>query len=335
MFDYSYLKEGNMTNKTTVDLTNRIDTVKIGFREFEQVAQCPVQRNHDKRAKEKKTREKLGTLQPQHCIVTVAVLMKDSYDPTSGVTYLANTTFLIDGHTRRKFWQLGYSDNIPEYVLATRFTVDTVQELRELYYTFDNATNVEKPADLAYGACRLLDLQLTNHRLYDVSAFTWAAHFYNKNLFTKSTGYDGHGLINIYSLFRSEVEFLDSFKWNTPYRLHGPLRTATLLFLKKYDDDVAKTIVKRVFTDDFDGRDLDGKYDGVTNLIQWLKKPDEDWAQSYTTIPILTDKFLYWLNQAYLEETTGKERVTKKGNHHGIRSEYVQQSSINPFVAAA
>jgi hypothetical protein len=105
--------------------------------------------------------------------------------------------------------------------------------------------------------------------------------------------------------------------------------------LKKYNDDAAKAIVKRVFTDHFKERDAEGRYDGVTNLIKYLGNPNEDWAQSYTTIPILTDKFLYWLNQAYLEETTGKERVTKKGNHAGIRSEYMQQASINPFVAAA
>lgn len=324
-----------MTNKTTVDLTDGIDTIKIGFREFEQVIQCPVQRNHDKRAKEKKTRDKLAILQPQHCCVAVAILTQDSYDPTSGVTYIANSMFLIDGHTRRKFWQLGYSDRIPEYVLATRFYVDSVRELRELYYTFDNSSNTEKPADLAYGACRLLNLQLTNHRLYDVSAFTWAAHYYNKNLFEKTTGYDGHGLINIYSLFRSEVEFLDSFKWNTPYRIHGCLRTAALLFLKKYNDDAAKTIVKRVFTDDFDGRDVEGRYDGVTHLIQWLKKPDEEWAQSFTTIPVFVEKFLYWLNQAYLENTQGKERVLRKGNHAGMLDEYVQQATVNPFIAAA
>lgn len=324
-----------MTTKQTVDLTDRIDTIKIGFREFEQIIQCPVQRNHDKRAKEKKTRDKLAILQPQHCLVAVATLTKDSYDPTSGVTYIANSMFLIDGHTRRKFWQLEYSDRIPEYVLATRFYVESVQELRELYYTFDNSSNTEKPADLAYGACRLLDLKLTNHRLYDVSAFTWAAHFYNKNLFTKSTGYDGHGLINIYSLFRNEVEFLDSFKWTAPYRIHGCLRTAALLFLKKYNDDAAKNIVQRVFTDDFTGRDADGKLDGATNLIQWLKKPDEDWAQSFVTIPVFVEKFLYWLNQAYLEETQGKERVIKKGNHSGMLDEYVQQATINPFVAAA
>lgn len=327
------LRKEIMTNKPTVDLTDKICTLKIRFKDFEQITQCPVQRNHDKRAKEKKTREKLCVLQPQHCLISVAVLKNNSYDPTSGVTYPENTMFLIDGHTRRKFWQLGYSDKIPESVIATQFFVESVQELRELYYTFDNASNTEKPTDLAYGACRLLSLQLNNHKLYEVSAFTWAAHFYNSKLFTKSTSYDGHGLINIYTLFTNEVKFLDSFKWNAPYKIHGCLRTAALLFLKKYNNDVSRLIVKRAFTDDFLGRDETGRYDGVTNLIQWLKKPDEDWAQSFATIPTLVEKFLYWLNQAYLEETEKKERVSKKGNHAGILGEYEQQASVNPFVS--
>lgn len=324
-----------MTGKTTVDLTDGIDTIKIDFAQFEQVIQCPVQRNHNKRAKEKKTREKLSTLQSQHCCVAIAVLTQDSYDPTSGVTYLAGNMFMIDGHTRREFWRLGYSDRIPSQLLATRFYVATIRELRELYYTFDNSSNVEKPSDLAYGACRLLNLQLKNHKLYDVGAFTWAAHYHNKNLFTKAAGYDGHGIINIYSLFRSEVEFLDSFKWETPYRVPGPLRSAALLFLKKYNDDAAKEIVRRVLTNDFYQRDANGKYDAVTHMILWLVKPGEEWAQSYATIPVFMEKFLYWFNQAHLEATKGKERVAKKGNHAGLLDEYVQQASINPFVAAA
>jgi len=324
-----------MTHQTQVDLTTKIDTIKIDFAQFEGVIQCPVQRNHDKRAKEKRTRTKLSILQPQHCCVAVATLQNDSYDPTSGVTYLANTMFLIDGHTRRKFWQLGYSDKIPKYVLATRFSVNTIKELRELYYTFDNSTNTEQPADLAYGACRLLDLQLKNHKLYDVGAFTWAAHYYNKNLFEKPTGYDGHGLINIYTLFRSEVEFLDSFKWNTPYRLLGPLRSAALLFLARHNDNVSKAIVKRVFTNDFNRKDENDLYDGVTHLILWVTNPKEEFPQSYSTIPVLMEKFLYWLNQAYLEETQGKDRVSKKGNHNGILSEYAQQASVNPLFTVA
>ena len=333
MSNDSYSKRRNtMTTKQSVDLTDKISTIKIGFGEFEKITQCPVQRNHDKRAKDKKTREKLGILQPQHCIVSVAVLREDSYDPTSGVTYMKDTTFLIDGHTRRKFWQLGYSDKIPEYVIASKFSVESIKELRELYYTYDNSSNTEKPADLAYGACRLLNLQLQNHKLYEVSAFTWAAHYYNKNIFTKPTSYDGFGLGQIYSVFKDEVQFLDSFKWNAPYKIHGWIRTAALLFLKKYNNEASKEIVKRVFTDDFQGKDSEGRLDGVTNMIQWLKKPDEEWAQSFSTIPVFVEKSLYWLNQAYLEDTEGKERVSKKGSHIGTLDNYVQKASV---VAAA
>jgi hypothetical protein len=56
--------------------------------------------------------------------------------------------------------------------------------------------------------------------------------------------------------------------------------------------------------------------------LQWLKDKDSDFSQSYTTIPILTEKFLYWLNQAHLEATQGKERVSKKGNHSGVLDTY-------------
>jgi len=308
--------------KSFLNLSNQINSKQVQFAEFERYLDCPVQRNHDKRAKEKKTREKLSNLQAQHCIVASAILTKNSYDEDTGVSHFANTNFLIDGHTRRKFWQLGYSNFVPEELTVLEFEVDSIEKLRDLYYTFDNATNTEKSADLAYGACRYLGIEVKNHKLYEVSGLTWAAHYFNNNLFPKTSGYNGHGLITIYDTFRDEIQFLDSFKWDTPFRIHGPLKTATLLFLKKnQNSEETKNIVKRVFTDDFYSK-IDGKLDGVTHLLQWLKDKDSDFSQSYTTIPILTEKFLYWLNQAHLEATQGKERVSKKGNHSGVLDSY-------------
>lgn len=308
--------------KPKKDLTTQYRVVEMSYDKFKSLPNCPVQRNHKKRAKDKKTREKLSILQPQHCIIASATLTEKSYDPSNGVTYLAGSEFLVDAHTRREFWGENLSDAIPEKLTSLHFDVKSITELRDLYYTFDNSANTEKSADLAYGACRYLNTNLNNHKLYQVTGLTWAAHFYDKQTFPKTSGYDGNGLIVLYSEFNSEIKFLDSFQWDGKIDIPHPLKTASLLFLKKYNNSESKEIVKRVFTDDFQGKDKEGRLDGVTNLLCWIKNKDSDFAANFNTIPDLSGKFLYWLNQAYLEKTQKKDRVYKKGDHSGMLELY-------------
>ena len=58
--------------------------VPYSFEEYLLLKTCPVQRNHVKRARDKKTKEKLGILLPQHTFIATAELTQDSFDPTNG-----------------------------------------------------------------------------------------------------------------------------------------------------------------------------------------------------------------------------------------------------------
>ena len=296
--------------------------------------QSPVQRNHKKRALEKKVFDKLNKLLPQHTMIATAELTCDAFDPVTGKQWYKGQVFLIDAHTRREFWKNGDSDFLPENLTSQHYKVDSIEAVRDLYYTFDNSASAEKSSDLAYGACRYLNMPLKNTNLYQVTGLTWAAHYYNEKQFPKTGGYDGNGLIVIYGEFKEEVKFLDSFAWETKKteKFPHPLKTASLLFLKKHDDDIARSIVKRVYTNKYALPDTKDREDGVTELLNWVKHKDASFAANYDTIPVLTDGFLYWLNQAYLEATEDKERLYKKGSSIGMVEKYAKTVKINEFA---
>ena len=303
--------------------------VPYSFVEYLRLKTCPVQRNHVKRARDKKTKEKLGILLPQHTFIATAELTQDSFDPTNGETYKAGTVFLVDSHTRREFWKLGESDALPERLTSQHYKVASIADLRDLYYTFDNTTNTEKSADLAYGAARYLGVEFKNHKLYQVTGLTWAAHFYSKQQFPKTSGYDGDKLIDVIKEFTHELLFLDSFIWDKKIDIPHPLRSAALMFLKKYNcDEYSRKIVQRVFQDEFAAKDDSRRLDAVTHILEWLKDKNAEFAANFKTIPVLTEKFLYWLNQAYLEDTTGKERLEKKGVSADVLDKYVRISKL-------
>jgi hypothetical protein len=303
--------------------------VPYSFVEYLRLKTCPVQRNHVKRARDKKTKEKLGILLPQHTFIATAELTQDSFDPTNGETYKAGTVFLVDSHTRREFWKLGESDALPERLTSQHYKVASIADLRDLYYTFDNTTNTEKSADLAYGAARYLGVEFKNHKLYQVTGLTWAAHFYSKQQFPKTSGYDGDKLIDVIKEFTHELLFLDSFIWDKKIDIPHPLRSAALMFLKKYNcDEYSRKIVQRVFQDEFAAKDDSRRLDAVTHILEWLKDKNAEFAANFKTIPVLTEKFLYWLNQAYLEDTTGKERLEKKGVSTDVLDKYVRISKL-------
>ena len=138
--------------------------------------QSPVQRNHKKRAGEKKVFEKLNRLLPQHTMIATAELTCDAFDPVTGKQWYKGQVFLIDAHTRREFWKQGLSDFVPENLTSQHYKVDSIEAVRDLYYTFDNSASAEKSSDLAYGACRYLNMPLKNTNLYQVTGLTWAAH---------------------------------------------------------------------------------------------------------------------------------------------------------------
>ena len=289
---------------------------KMTYDELQRPLTAPVQRNHEKRATEPKNREKLSVLQPWHTIVWTSKLTREAYDPLSGKTYRAGDEFLVDGNMRREFWNNYARNGVPKYVRFVRVFADNIEEVRDHYYSHDGALNTEKSVDLAYGATRNLEYELTP-RLYKVMPITWASHFTSKEEFPKAAGFDGPAMINAYRLWRVELVFLDSIKNNKgtwAKCIQASMITAALMFLKANEmSQNSKDIVTRLFTNAFAGPDENGTVDAVTHMLEWVKNGDkEEWQHNFNTMPKHVEKMLYWMCQAE-KELNGTDRVQHYG----------------------
>ena len=284
---------------------------KMTYDELQRPLTAPVQRNHEKRAKEPKNQEKLSVLEPWHTIVWTSKLTRDAYDPLSGKTYRAGDEFLVDGNMRREFWKKYARNGVPKYVYFMRVFADTMEEVRDHYYSHDASLNTEKSVDLAFGATRFLEYKLTP-KLYKVMPITWASHFTSKEEFPKVSGFDGPPMINAYRLWKDELVFLDSIKWDKC--IQASMICSALMFLKANEmSQNSKDIVTRLFTDGYTGKDANNNPDAVTHMLKWVQNGNkEEWQHNYITMPKHVERMLYWMCQAK-KELNGTAHVQHGG----------------------
>jgi len=303
------MKEEEMTNFIEFS-EEQISYPKMTYEELQRPLTAPVQRNHEKRAKQPDNQKKLSVLQPWHTIVWTSKLTRDAYDPLSGKTYRAGDEFLVDGNMRREFWNKYARNGVPKSVRFMRVFADTMEEVRDHYYSHDSKLNAEKSIDLAFGATRFLEYELTP-KLYKVMPITWASHFTSKEEFPKKGGFEGPEMINAYRLWKDELLFLDSIKWENT--IQASMICASLMFLKASEmSQNSKDIVTRLFTDDSDGR-VNGIFDAVTHMLKWVQNGDKtEWQHNFNTMPRHVEKMLYWMCQAE-KELNGGDRVQHYG----------------------
>jgi hypothetical protein len=312
--------------KETLKSGRRIEVDTVSWEEFDAIRDCPVQRNHEARAKDPKFQEKLKNLIPPNVVGYSCLLTEKAEDPTildnEGKTKVwpKGTEFLTDIHTRREYWRK-YSSSRPAEIMLIRSFVPTMGDIREQYYAHDNSRNVERGSDLAYGAVRGLGYGFKTNRMYKVMPFTWASYYMDPKTFEKNSGFDGAKFSLTYSetYFKNEALFLDSLTFDkTITKAQGSLLCASLLFLKKAningDIVLAQDIVKRLFAYDPTGKDKDGLWDGVTQALRWIvdpKLPKETWNTNWNTMNNLVGNFIYWMNQALSEQKRDKKRLKK------------------------
>ena len=302
-------------NRETLKSGRRIVVDTVSWKEFDAIHDCPVQRNHEARAKDPKFQAKLENLIPPNAVGWSCILTEKAEDQTildnkgKIVEWPKGTEFITDIHTRREYWRK-YSSSRPAEIMLIRSFVSSIGNVREQYYAHDNSKNVERGSDLAYGAVRGLGYRFETNRMYKVMPISWASHYIDPKTFEKNAGFDGAKFSLAYNetYFKNEALFLDSFAWNKVImKAKGSLLCASLLFLKKMNlinrGDLGKKIIKRLFTGNSIGVFPDGRYDAVTNALDWIKiAPSDAWACNWNTMHDLVGTFLYWMNQSILEE---------------------------------
>lgn len=109
------------------------------------VKDCPIQRDterHARRAVKKHLKEATAT----HSSVNAAELPD-------------GTLYKLDGHTRSYLWQKGLLDKPSAQLIMMTYSVNDVNEVKELYKQFDNASAMEGGKDKVSGIYRDIGLQ--------------------------------------------------------------------------------------------------------------------------------------------------------------------------------
>jgi len=312
-------------NKETMKSGRRIEVDTVPWEEFDAIRDCPVQRNHEARAKDPKFQEKLKNIIPPNIVGYSCILTEKAEDPTildnegKMVVWPEGTEFITDIHTRREYWRK-FSSSRPAEIILIRSFVSTMGEVRQQYYAHDNSKNVERGSDLAYGAVRALGYEFETNRMYKVMPISWASYYMDPTVFEKNSGFDGAKFSLAYSerYFKNEALFLDSLpKWdNAVLKAKGSLLCASLLFLKQanINGDIApaQDIVTRLFGDLHLGKATQPP-DAVTHALNWIKGAEsDDFACNWNTMNKLVGKFMYWMNRAKLE-LLGAPRAQQSG----------------------
>jgi hypothetical protein len=138
-----------------VDFGSKIERKTLPVEEFLSLNPVPFQRFTEGRAKLGKVKKMLKDLRPEHLEVAIAVLTKE--DKYFGEVYPEGWMGIENGNTRQLYWKnhlIGIepmSTKIPKFVYATIYYVDSMEEMRSLYNSFDSMEATEIRKEKLYG----------------------------------------------------------------------------------------------------------------------------------------------------------------------------------------
>lgn len=117
-------------------------TYEMGIKEFFTLYDNPIQRDTLKQVKKGMTSKEghLKEFHSRHENIDIAV------DTSTGKTYL------LDGHCRRYIWKNNLYGYIPPTVHGDKYFVSSINEVKDLYKTYDTDDAVESTRDMLFGA---------------------------------------------------------------------------------------------------------------------------------------------------------------------------------------
>ena len=140
------------------------------LREWINLPRCPVQRDEEKR-----DLGHLDTVNKTHLDVYSAIVTTEFKNPNNGTTYEVGYECKINGHGRAYKWDKGLSDTQPSHVTATIYTVNSWQELEDMYDFADSDKSVEKRSEKILARLRAKDVHLSDPKLSNGQPLGFAA----------------------------------------------------------------------------------------------------------------------------------------------------------------
>jgi hypothetical protein len=293
-----------------------LEKSKMSIEDFFELRAVPMQRNTEAHAQNKKVKESLSILKPEHLDIALAKLTKDIHH--GDVFYRKGSIMILNGNTRKYFWENGLSDFIPQYVDITYYPIETIEEMKETYNSFDSTVALETNGHKIWGLLKSDHNFTPKSNKISSGKFTSALHFSNHALDPVTYNEPTVNMEKIQdelAMFINEIKVMDEIcdnnKTTRKIIWDQPLLAASFLALKHYGTNNTKLL--KCLNDINDQKMITTSVyqDGVTHIVyEWLMKLkfkqrttswDKDCGFS-KTVPFV----LFWIDK-YMNDITQKQ----------------------------
>lgn len=241
--------------------------------DFISLEPVPMQRFTEDRANKSSVKKMLSFFSWEQLDVAVAELRSDSV--YLGTSYKAGWVGILNGNTRKYYWQNKLSNIVPSQVHVTRYYFDSMDEVRRCYDTFDSMDATEKKCEKVYGILvRSFNYTPKSTKVVRgqiITALAAVNHFYNPSRFAPV-------VLKVEDLPEQVLTFLDEIKafdkiCANQSNWDQALIAAALMAFKKYGVKNAKLLagLKRIDARSRIMNDTDNRYDGITHINEeWI-----------------------------------------------------------------
>jgi len=278
----------------------RHETYIMNTKEFINMADNPIQRNTVAHAK-KSLKDHHKQYHTTHDMVN-AVLDRET-----------NKMYKLDGHTRAYIWLNNLYDYVPSTVKCEVYYVNSIEEVKSLYATFDYKGSTETSRDQLYGILKDNGL---------VPKSTLVTHGGIISAIRMITGKTNLSIRYKFDIYNDIPEFMPSLKKidakmysNTQFMKE---MVAALILSVMRDGDEAFEFWDKFATKS--GNECDGKKDGVSSLLFALKN-------SFAKSTVKSKEKIEGALSCYAQY--------KKGNHLMTHLSKYVPPSMNSFREAA
>jgi hypothetical protein len=220
-----------------------IEKKTMDIDDFLKLPPVPMQRFTEGRAKTAKVKKMLsGPVLPVHLDVALVELVQDCV--YYGETYKKGYIAVVNGNTRAYYWKNGLSKTIPKIVHTTSYKVMNMDEVRQIYNTFDSPDSTEIKKEKLYGILSgMFDFQPKCSKLIKgefLSALNISCHFLN----SKSYNQPSATVDQLPFQVKEYIEEIKAFDGicKTPKNWDQALVSSALMALKLYGKDNKKLL---------------------------------------------------------------------------------------------
>lgn len=205
MSDISYT-ENKMSNSKIQELINNATETAAGkliprmpVEVLGNLERLPIQRNEQRRVKRK---EKIFSKSYSTLAHITIIEVKNRVENTENNETISIEPgfYLVDGYTRRLYWQ-NNPDTAPIEVSAMCYEAKTYDDVKNTYYSFDNASAVERSNEIVASAMTAFGIRGNSNKV--ITGQLGSA------LRTAYPGDDKDSVYQKVSYFKREIEFLD------------------------------------------------------------------------------------------------------------------------------